>query len=240
LTFQECVYSQNPNSYFKTEESINYMFGFLTPYSELPSYNPFKKDQNNQNKRNYLIIEDEKLSERKGSQKTMFKCDYVLDIDKSTFEIFAPLENPAEQKKPNKNTNNEDEEEESDQDDIDFGAKNMKEAIKEEEEYTRQFLFKYFKENINDESNPATRLDQIINDLDKRLKSLSIIVKDKKLGSFFIETNESKIISRQIQEAFFSFNVLLCENFFSAFSNYHGQLDYQKNIIKMKMIILVN
>ena len=232
LTFQECVYSLNPNSYFTTEESINYMFGFLTPYSELSSYNPFKKDQNNQDKKNYLIIEDEKLSKRIGSNKSMFKCDYVLDIDKSTFEIFVPLENPSEQKKPNKNTNNEEEEEEYEEEDIDFGAKNMKEAKKEEEEYTRQFLFKYFKDNINEKSNSVTRLDQIIYDLYNSLKGLSIIVKEAKLGSFFMETNESKMISQKIQEAFFSFNVLLCENFFSVFSNYHGQLDYEKKHYK--------
>ena len=232
LTFQECVYSLNPNSYFTTEESINYMFGFLTPYSELSSYNPFKKDQNNQDKRNYLIIEDEKLSKRIGSNKSMFKCDYVLDIDKSTFEIFVPLENPSEQKKPNKNTNNEEEEEEYEEEDMDFGTKNMKEAKKEEEEYTRQFLFKYFKDNINEKSNSVTRLDQIIYDLYNSLKNLSIIVKEAKLGSFFMETNESKMISQKIQEAFFSFNVLLCENFFSVFSNYHGQLDYEKKHYK--------
>ena len=232
LTFQECVYSLNPNSYFTTEESINYMFGFLTPYSELPSYNPFKKDQNNQDKKNYLIIEDEKLSKRIGSNKSMFKCDYVLDIDKSIFEIFVPLENPSEQKKPNKNTNNEEEEEEYEEEDMDFGTKNMKEAKKEEEEYTRQFLFKYFKDNINEKSNSVTRLDQIIYDLYNSLKGLSIIVKEAKLGSFFMETNESKMISHKIQEAFFSFNVLLCENFFSVFSNYHGQLDYEKKHYK--------
>ena len=232
LTFQECVYSLNPNSYFTTEESINYMFGFLTSYSELPSYNPFKKDQNNQDKRNYLIIEDEKLSKRIGSNKSMFKCDYVLDIDKSIFEIFVPLENPSEQKKPNKNTNNEEEEEEYEEEDMDFGTKNMKEAKKEEEEYTRQFLFKYFKDNINEKSNSVTRLDQIIYDLYNSLKNLSIIVKEAKLGSFFMETNESKMISQKIQEAFFSFNVLLCENFFSVFSNYHGQLDYEKKHYK--------
>ena len=232
LTFQECVYSLNPNSYFTTEESINYMFGFLTPYSDLPSYNPFKKDQNNQDKRNYLIIEDEKLSKRIGSNKSMFKCDYVLDIDKSIFEIFVPLENPSEQKKPNKNTNNEEEEEEYEEEDMDFGTKNMKEAKKEEEEYTRQFLFKYFKDNINEKSNSVTRLDQIIYDLYNSLKGLSIIVKEAKLGSFFMETNESKMISHKIQEAFFSFNVLLCENFFSVFSNYHGQLDYEKKHYK--------
>ena len=232
LTFQEFVYSINPNEYFTTDGTIHYMFGFLTSYSELPSYNPFKKDQNNQNKRNFLIVEDEKLSKRKGSKKTMFKCDYILDIDKSSFEIFVPLENPAEQKKTNKITNNENEEEEYEEEDIDFGEKKMKDSIKEEEEYSRQYLFKYFKENINEESNSETKLDQIINVLDKRLKSLSIIVKDKKLGSFFIETKESKIISHQIQEAFFSFNVLLCENFISVFSNYHGQLDYVKKHYK--------
>ena len=231
LTPQEFVYSLNPNSYFTTEESINYMFGFLTPYSELQTYNPFKKDQNNQNKKNYLNIEDEKISKRIGSKKTMFKCDYVLDIDKSTFEIFVPPENPSEQKRPNKDANNEEEEEEYEED-IDYGTKNMKQSVKEEEEYSRQFLFKYFKEKINEDSTSDKRFDKIINDLDKRLKSVSIIIKNKKLGSFFIETNESKMISQLIQEAFFSFNVLLCENFFTVFSNYHGQLDYEKKHYK--------
>jgi len=232
LTPHEFVYSLNPNKYFTAEESINYIFGFLSPYSELPSYNPFKKDQNNQNKRNYLIIEDEKLSKRTGSKKAMFKCDYILDIDKSSFEKFIPFENLSEQKKPNKDTNNEEEEEEYEEEDIDVGSKNMRTSVKEKEEYAREFLFKYFKDIINEESNNIIRLDKILNDLYNRLKNLSIIVKDKKIGTFFIETKESKIISEQIEEAFFSFNILLCDNFFSVFSNYHGQLDYIKKHYK--------
>ena len=227
LTPQEFVRSLNPNKYFTTEPNVNYMFGFLTPYEDLPSYNIFKKDQNNQNKKNFLIIEEEKLSKRKNLKKATFRCDYILDIDKSTFELFVPLENPEDQKKPNKDTKNEEEEEEEEEE-ADIGAKNMKQSAKEEEELTRGHLFKYFKDNIKEELNSDRRLDKIIHDLFIRLKNLSIIVKDQNLGSFFIETDKSKMISEQIQEAFLSFNVLLCENFFSAFSNYHGQLDYEK------------
>ena len=215
---KEYVYSLNPNKYYSNEFFDTFIFGFLSSYMNLKFYNPSLKDLS---KRNFLIFEDEKLKERKGFDKGRIKCDFILDIDNRKFDVF---EFPDKQKTKEEKNNNEENKENSDSS-KDFNSDD--DMVDEEEIKKNKFLNEYVKKTFNENlgENVGVAIDLLFRDLYIKLKTLSILIKEQKLTSFFVVNEDIKTISEQIQEEFLRFNLLIADNYFKIFSLYKGELD---------------
>lgn len=229
IAHKENIYCLNPNKYFSEEGGDSIIFGFLTSYIIIEFSDPMRKDPNNPNKKNFYIFEDEKAAEkdRKGFDKKLFKCDFILDIANKSFKMYEAPQNPNANKTIKKKNEEDNEECEEDEDEIE--EDNMTLEKKKEEIMKNKTLLEYSNyllgENFVDD---GITLNILIRELLNTLKGLKTLIKEKKLNSFFIENEEEKKISHQIQEAFLRFNVLICNDFFNKYSNYHGQLDYVK------------
>ncbi len=218
LAGKETVHSLNPNKYFNASEILhNFIFGFLSSYMIIDFFDPKPKDSK---KTNFLIFEDEQsaLPERKKFDKGKVKCDFIVDVEEGIFNLYEEQENP--------NVNKNEGKEEEDECDDDEGINLINDDKLKQEIARKKFLYGYFNSLFNDnlEGNLSITLDILIKELYTKLKSLSILVKNEKLNSFFVENKEIKNISEQIQEAFLRFNLLICNNYFIIFSRYKGEL----------------
>ena len=214
LAGSENVLSLNPNIYFINDEILHEnILGFATSYLILEFSDPMPKDS----KMNFLVFEDEKAADRKDFGKLKQKCEFIVDIDGGNLILY-------EEPKIIKNNNNDKENGEENDDDND--SANIEDEVNEEDLKRNKFLFAYFNSLFNDnaEGNLGIVLNTLIRELYTRLKSLSILIKNENLTSFFIENKEIKNISEQIQEAFLRFNLLICDNYFNIFSLYKGGL----------------
>ena len=101
------------------------------------------------------------------------------------------------------------------------------------EEYST--LFEHFK-TLNLDLNSEGAFDPIIRQLIIELQSLSIIIKNKgkNYRSFFIENEDVKTLSTKIQETFFRFNVLICNEFTNKFASYKEGKKMTLNEITIK------
>ena len=212
LAGTENVFSLNPNIFFNNEEVIHQnLFGFLTSYIILDFSDPKPKDS----KMNFLVFEDEKNAERTGFEKGKQKCDFIVDIDGGKFKVYeVPVNNIVNNKNENKGDDNDDD---NDSEKV-HDEENVNDLIK------NKYLFGYFNTLFNDNFEGTLDLDMLIRELYTRLKSLSILIQNENLNSFFVENEEIKNISQQIQEAFLRFNILICDNYFNVFSLYKGGL----------------
>jgi hypothetical protein len=114
----------------------------------------------------------------------------------------------------------EDEDEEDDCE-INKDEKNNEEPTYDKDEQIRvdinNFLLSMFK---NPDNHLSIELVEIIYDLYKTLLTLSILIKEKKYFSYFVENDDIKKCSLDVQEAFFRFIVLFCNNYFKVYVNY--------------------
>ena len=78
-------------------------------------------------------------------------------------------------------------------------------------------LFKYFESLDGDIKGD---LDIIVKELFNKLKSISILIERNSSNSFFIENEETKSLSNMFQEAFFRFNILICNSFINKYTFY--------------------
>ena len=106
---------------------------------------------------------------------------------------------------------------------VDIDEKTM-EAKKEGENYKEySIIFEHFKSlDSNSTLSSDTVVDSFIKKLITELKVLSILVNEKKLTSFFVQDEETKIVSYKIKEAFLRFNVTVCEYFLTNYTIYEG------------------
>ena len=219
LAAKESAFGLNPNKYFSSEILDHFIVGFLTSYMIINFYDPIPKDSK---KKNFLIYEDEKSAqkERRGFIKGKVKCDFILDIEQGIFNLY---EDPESQ---NVNVNKEiKKKEEAEEEECDYDDDDDKEK-KQEEMQRNKFLYGYFNtlfsENLD--GNLGVDLDIFIRELFNKIKSLSLVIKKDKLTSLFVENENIKKYSEQIQEEFIKFNLLICDNYFNIFSTYKGEL----------------
>ena len=221
LAGKEYVHALNPNKYYSNEFLDIFIFGFLSSYMTIQFYNPSSKDLS---KRNFIIFEDEKTKERRGFDKGRIKCDFILDIDNAKFFVYEGPEKTQtnEEKNNNENHENEDDEMCNSENEDTIEQEKMQEEIKKNK-YFNEYISKLFSENF-EETHEIT-IDLLIRDLYIKLKSLSILIKNQNLTSFFVENENIKSVSEQIQEEFIRFNLLIADNYFKIFSLYRGQLE---------------
>ena len=228
LGAKECAYGLNPNKYFSSEMLDQFIVGYLTYYMIIAFSDPMPKDSK---KKNFLIYEDEKSAQkdRRGFIKGKIKCDFILDIQQKTFNLY---EEPESQ---NLNINNEIKKDDVEEEECDYDDDEDKEK-KQEEIQRNKFLYGYFNSLFSDnlDGNLGVDLDIFIRELFTKIKSLSFIVKSENLTSLFIEKENIKNISEQIQEAFVRFNLLICDNYFNIFSTYKGELQKVISLNKTK------
>ena len=214
---KEAVHSLNPNKYFCSEIMDHFLFGFLSSYAIIEFSDPMSKDSK---KPSFLIFEDEKSAERRGFDKGRAKCDFIVDVDGGNFNLYE--ESPKPKVIATKTEDKDGEEDVS----YDEGDDFIDDDKKQEEITRNKFLFGYFNTLFSDnlDGNLSITLDNLIRELFTKLKSLSILVKNQKFHSFFVEKKEIKNISEQIQESFLRFNLLICDNYLNIFSKYKGEL----------------
>ena len=229
LAAKESAFGLNPNKYFSSEILDHFIVGFLTSFMIVDFSDPIPKESKT---KKFLIYEDEKSAQkdRRGFIKGKVKCDFILDIEQNLFNLYEEPEAQDLNVNKEKNKKNEDEEEEEcDYDDED-------KEKKQEEIQRNKFLYGYFNSLFSDnlEGNLGIDLDNFIRELYTKIKSFSIIIKKEKLTSFFVENNNIKQLSEQIQEAFLRFNILICNNYFNIFSTYKGELKKVISLNKAK------
>ena len=211
----ENVFSLNPNIYYNNEEIIHQnLFGFVTSYVNLESSDPKPKNS----KMNFIVFEDEKNAERNGFGKEKQKCDFIVDLDGDNFKVYEEPVNNIINKNDNKGDDNDDEDNDSENIHDEDNVNDVNELKK------NKLLYGYFNTLFNDNFEGTLDLDMLIRELYTRLKSLSILIKNENLTSFFIENEEIKNISQQIQETFLRINISICDNYFNVFSLYKGGL----------------
>ena len=225
LLAKESVHCLNPNKYYSCLLADEFIAGFLSSYLIIDFFDPIMND-----KINFLIFEDEKSAEenRKGFEKIIVKFDFILDVERGKFMLYEKNENT------NLNTKTGDEE--------NFNNIDMLNQEKRQEEIIRnKFLFEYFNNLIteNIEGKEDITLDNLVRELYNKLNSLSILIKNQKLNTFFLENEETKNISEQIKEAFLRFNLLISDDYFKKYSKYKGELkkdhDYNDKITKEEL-----
>jgi len=204
LTAKEFVYSFNPNKFFMDEETeFRLIFGYLCSFEIIKFYNPFMK--NNEKKSNFLLIEDENINKINEYEENIgLNTNFIVDIDQGIFKIY---------------------EKES-------GQKNN--CSNDDEIQRQKYLFSYFENLLNDDKklneNIEITLDILIRELYNKIKSLSILIKDKHLmSSFFVENEEIDKFSKQILECFLNFNVLISNDFIDTFFDYNEGKDLESN-----------
>ena len=233
LSEKENCYSFNPNYYYSAEFVNSFIVGYLSEFKNLDKFDPTQKLS--ENKYNFLIFEDEKSAEkdRRGFEKVKLKCDFILDIEEKKFEMYEEI-----QKGKEKENEKESEDKKADvHSDDDYSDGETDEKTKQQKQIETQrikFLYDYINKLVNDKSegNDEVILDSLVKELNNLLKSYSIIIKDKKLTSFFVENEEEKKVSEKLQGAFLRLNLLLCDDFFNRFSAYNGGLKIEKILTK--------
>lgn len=201
------TYGLNPNRFYIDIDYQCTIYGFLCTYEKYESYNPFIKSTEKES--NFLNIEDKKKYKTRGIEKENNQPYFIVDIDKGLF----------------KESNNSDYE----------SSENEETRLKKMQR--KQNLFNYLENLMNEnreiDGNSETTLDLLIKELYSKLKSLSILIKEKNLNSsFFIENEETENISKEILESFLRFNVLITNDYFNKFPNYKGGNKLEKDFPK--------
>ena len=191
------TYGLNPNKLYMCEDNYKCtIYGYLCSSERFEFYNPFIKSTEKES--NFLNIEDENKYKVDAIVKGNIEPDFIVDIDKGLFKEY--------------NSDNKSNE-------------NVEKILIRIQR--KQYLFSYLENLMNEnrklDGNSETTLDLLIKELYSKLKSLSILIKDKNLNSsFFIENEETENISKQILESFLRFNILITNDYFNKFSIYKG------------------
>ena len=206
ITPKENIYCLSPNTYYYAD-SIGFVeiIGFPCDFDKITDYHP--------NKDNYLITEKELEIQRKLTDISRLKQYTIINLKNGNIKFFSL----------------EDEDEEDDCE-INKDEKNNEEPTYDKDEQIRvdinNFLLSMFK---NPDNHLSIELVEIIYDLYKTLLTLSILIKEKKYFSYFVENDDIKKCSLDVQEAFFRFIVLFCNNYFKVYVNYQKKKKEQES-----------
>ena len=202
ITPKENIYCFSPNIYY-FGDSINFednITGFPCFYDKVKDFNPNK---------NFLIYEKEQEMKRKGDENKYNTLQYtIINLKDGTIKFY------------------------SSKDAVDENGEYIEEEGEPEYEKDEKgkmeindFLTELFK---NKSISHDEGLKEIINELYNTLQSISNSVKEKSYHSYFVENNEIKKYSSDVQEAFLRFIILFYNQYFKSFGKMAEEKEKRK------------
>ena len=189
ITPLEKVYCFSPDNYLSGDNISldNYMSGFVCNFNNIKD---FTRDKN------ILVFEKEQLKKRTGGGHERLKHIVLNLVDKS-IKFYSPKD------KINNDINNENDEQNIEEEPVFIEDRKRLMDINE-------YILSFFNEP---DKFLDCRLMEIIHDLYISLQFLSKLIKENKYYSYFCENNDIKKYSLEIQEAFFRFICLFCNDY---------------------------
>jgi hypothetical protein len=193
LSPNENVSGLSPTKFFCSENIDQYIVGFISGYDELENVNPFREVKNGE----FRFLSEEE--EKKGLDPLLFKCDYILDLDKKILK---------EQDKYSYGTEVED---------------------NKQNERLSDFFRRVINSNSNSNSyleNYITRLLTKLKEISYKLTSYQH--NSSKLPNFFEFNDSNEILNRAILESFYQFNLNISFFYYYRVSTYNGDYKISK------------
>ena len=202
ITPKENIYCFSPNIYF-FGDTINFediITGFPCYFDKVNDYIPNK---------NYLIYEKEQEMKRKGDETKYNTLPYtIINLKDGTIKY------------------------RSSKDEVDENGEYIQEEGEPEyddDEKKKMEIDDYLKELFNNKNQPHDEgLKEIIYELYNTLQSISNSLKEKSYYSYFVENDEIKKFSSDVQEAFLRFIILFYNQYFKSFGKIEEQKDKRK------------
>ena len=203
LAPNENVSGLSPLKYFCSENVDQFIVGFVCAYEDLEDYDPFRVLKPGENK--CLIEEDEK----KGLDYNLFKCDYILDLDKKLLkeqDKSLCCDSEIEESKNNQKLN----------------------------EYFRKVIGG----STNNNSFLDASIIRLLQKLKEISYKLTSYQHNNSLLPKFINSESSDSLNRAILDAFYQFNLNIAVMYYLRVSTYNGDYKIlkqdQDTIIKTK------
>ena len=193
LSPNENVSGLSPTKFFCSENIDQYIVGFISGYDELEAVNPFRDMKGGKPK---FLSEEE---ENKGFGPLLFKCDYILDLDKKILK---------------------------EQDKYIYGAEyeENKQNLRLSE-YFKKVI--YSGSNSNSFlDNYISRLLQKLKEISYKLTSYQH--NNSKLPNFFEFNDSNELLNRYILESFYQFNLNIAFFYYYRVSTYNGNYKISK------------
>ena len=187
----ENVSGLSPTKFFCNDNVDQYIVGFVCGYEELENYNPFREIKPGEFK---CLSEEE---EKKDLDPRLFKCDYILDLDKKILkeQDSYGYDNPKDDNKQNVKLN-----------------EYFKKVINASPNCNNFFL--------------DTCINKLLIKLKEiSFKLTSYQVNNSKLPNFFEINNSNELLNRGMLDAFYQFNLNISFFYYLKLSTYNG--DYR-------------
>ena len=193
LSPNENVSGLSPTKFFCSENIDQYIVGFISGYDELESVNPFREVKNGE----FRFLSEEE--EKKGLDPLLFKCDYILDLDKKILK---------EQDKYCYGTEFED---------------------NRQNERLSEFFRRVINSNSNSNSYLDIYITRLLTKLREiSYKLTSYQHNNSKLPNFFEFNDSNEILNRAILESFYQFNLNISFFYYFRVSTYNGDYKISK------------
>ena len=187
----ENVSGLSPTKFFCNDNVDQYIVGFVCGYEELENYNPFRELKQGEFK---CLSEEE---EKKDLDPMLFKCDYILDLDKKILkeQDSYGYATPKDDNKQNVKLN-----------------EYFKKVINASPNCNNFFL-----------DNCINKLLIKLKEISFKLTSYQ--VNNSKLPNFFEINNSNELLNRGMLDAFYQFNLNISFYYYLKVSTYNG--DYR-------------
>ena len=196
ITPKEFIFCKSPNVYYYSDEFSmidSPLVGFPCDFEKIKEFNPIKGDA--LNSQSFLIYEDSIKRDKYIEKLTLYE---IINLKNGNIKFFSLVDD----------CDNEECEGDKDQDE----GENQPNYDKDEQ--MRVDINNHLLSLIKNPDNYLNNeLNEIIFELYNSLMSLSSIIKEKKYFSYFIENDDIKKYSLQIQEVFLKFLVLFSNKY---------------------------
>ena len=194
LSPNENVSGLSPTKFFCSENVDQYIIGFVCGYDDLENLNPFREIKPGE----FRFLSEEE--ERKELSPLLFKCDYILDLDKKILK---------------------------EQDKFSYGdeVEENKQNIK-----LSEYFKKVISSNTNPNcylDSCIFKLLKILKDISYKLTSYQH--NNSKLPNFFEFNDSNEKLNRYILEAFYQFNLNISFYYYLRVSTYNGDYRISKD-----------
>ena len=202
LAPNENVAGLSPIKFFCSENIDQYIVGFVCGYDDLENYNPFRKV----NVGEFRCLSD--AEESSDLDLIIFKCDYILDLDKKILK---------EQDKYNYNNL-----------DVEENKQNQK---------LSEYFKKVIGGSVNNYSALDTSISKLLGKLKEiSYKLTSYQHNNSNLPKFFNCSDSNELLNRSILDAFYQFNLNIAYIYYLRVSSYNGdyRISKENQDIKIK------
>ena len=187
LAPNENVSSLSPTKFFCSENVDQYIVGFVCGYDDLEYYNPFRELKPGE----YQFLSEEEA--KKGLDLLLFKCDYILDLDKKILK---------------------------EQDKYSAGNMDNEEIIKQNQKLSEYFKKVIGGSNNSILDSYIIKLFKKLKDISYKLTSYQH--NSSSLPKFFHYSDSNELLNRCILDVFYQFNLNIASIYYLKISSYNG------------------